>query len=71
MTADRYTKAVLTVIAVSLLTIAVNGSGYVKPAQAELSWGDELSVTVFGMSDLSSGLSRIASAIDDLDLSCN
>ena len=70
MTADKYTKAVLTVIAVSLLTIAVNGSGYVKTAQAELDSIDLYDIENY-VSSIDSGVHKIASAISRLDLSCN
>ena len=63
MIIDKYTKSVLTVIALSLLVIAFKDSRIISPAYAEL---DTIDYSMF-----SAGLDSIATAIDGIDLVCN
>ena len=60
MTIDRYTKAILTIIAISLFVISLNP--WIAPTRAHAAWIRE------DQSTLSSGLSQIAKAIKENDL---
>jgi hypothetical protein len=63
MIIDKYTKFVLTVIALSLLVIAFKDSSIISPAYAQLDSSD--------YSMFSNGLNEIARAINRIDLVCN
>tara|TARA_Y100000294_G_scaffold4649_1_gene4715 strand:+ start:351 stop:698 length:348 start_codon:yes stop_codon:yes gene_type:complete len=60
MTIDRYTKAVLTLIAIGLFVISLNP--WIAPTKAHATWIRD------DQSTLSSGLSQIAAAIKEIDL---